>query len=198
VSNFSEEFTSMPAVDTPSVVPPNVEDVFQGYSFVAPSVLFAENNVISEDLFRPNPDKKPSTSNLVGCKLKNSPFFQRYDLDLKESILGDGSFSVCRRCTDRLSGKEYAVKIVSKRVDCATEIRLLKQCQGHPNVVQLIDVLQDDAHTYIVMEYLKGGELLQRIRRKKKISRGRCSKNHEETCFGCSIHALQRRGSSGP
>ena len=70
VSNFSEEFTSMPAIDTPSVVPPNVEDVFQGYSFVAPSVLFAENNVISEDLFRPNPDKKPSTSNLVGCKLK--------------------------------------------------------------------------------------------------------------------------------
>ena len=70
MSNFSEEFTSMPAVDTPSVVPPNVEDVFQGYSFVAPSVLFAENNVISEDLFRPNPDKKPSTSNLVGCKLK--------------------------------------------------------------------------------------------------------------------------------
>ena len=49
---------------------------------------------------------------------------------------------MCRRCTDRLSGKEYAVKIVSKRVDCATEIRLLKQCQGHPNVVQLIDVLQ--------------------------------------------------------
>lgn len=31
---------------------------------------------------------------------------------------------------------------MSKRVDCATEIRLLKQCQGHPNVVQLIDVLQ--------------------------------------------------------
>ena len=49
---------------------------------------------------------------------------------------------MCRRCTDRLSGKQYAVKIVSKRVDCATEIRLLKQCQGHPNVVQLIDVLQ--------------------------------------------------------
>ena len=75
MSNFSEEFTSMPAVDTPSVVPPNVEDVFQGYSFVAPSVLFAENNVISEDLFRPNPDKKPSTSNLVGCKLMVILFF---------------------------------------------------------------------------------------------------------------------------
>ena len=41
-----------------------------------------------------------------------------------------------------MTGTEYAVKIVSKRVDCSTEIRLLKQCQGHPNVVQLIDVLQ--------------------------------------------------------
>ena len=77
VSNFSEEFTSMPAVDSPSVVPPNVEDVFQNYSFVAPSVLFAENNVISEDLFRPNPDKKPSTSNLVGCKLKVRTVFEK-------------------------------------------------------------------------------------------------------------------------
>ena len=77
VSNFSEEFTSMPAVDSPSVVPPNVEDVFQNYSFVAPSVLFAENNVISEDLFRPNPDKKPSTSNLVGCKLKVRRVFEK-------------------------------------------------------------------------------------------------------------------------
>ena len=77
VSNFSEEFTSMPAVDSPSVVPPNVEDVFQNYSFVAPSVLFAENNVISEDLFRPNPDKKPSTSNLVGCKLKVRTDFEK-------------------------------------------------------------------------------------------------------------------------
>ena len=73
---------------------------------------------------------------------QNSPFFQRYEIDLKEAILGDGSFSVCRRCVDRKTGTEYAVKIVSKRVDCSSEIRLLKQCQGHTNVVQLVDVLQ--------------------------------------------------------
>ena len=30
--------------------------------------------------------------------------------------------------------------------------------------------LQDDIHTYIVMEYLRGGELLQRIRRKKRFT----------------------------
>ena len=47
--------------------PLDLETVFAEYSFVAPSILFAENNVISEEMFRPNPDKKPSTSNLVGC-----------------------------------------------------------------------------------------------------------------------------------
>ena len=72
VSNFSEEFTNMEAVDSPGVVPANVErGVFRGYSYVAPSILFAENNnVLTEDMFRPNPDKRPSTSNLVGCYLK--------------------------------------------------------------------------------------------------------------------------------
>ena len=120
VSNFSEEFTNMPAVDSPSVAPPNVENVFSGYSYVAPSVVLehytttiptasnvpslplspsndsketnqehscsiiadpsqkksnAHHRVIltpkqEEQMFRPNPDKRPSASNLVGCKLQ--------------------------------------------------------------------------------------------------------------------------------
>ena len=96
VSNFSEEFTSMNPVDSPGITPANVEKVFKGYSFVAPSVLFSEN-CISDEIFKPSPDKRPSVSNLVGMRLKNSPFFQKYRIDLKEKILGDGSFSVCRR-----------------------------------------------------------------------------------------------------
>ena len=35
---------------------------------------------------------------------------------------------------------------------------------------------QDDAHTYIVMEYLKGGELLSRIRKKKRFSEAEAAK----------------------
>jgi serine/threonine protein kinase len=85
----------------------------------------------------------------------NSPFFQRYDLDLKETILGDGSFSVCRRCVDRLSGKEFSTRFDTIFTAYSTPLDRSTQRQGHPNVVQLIDVLQDDAHTYIVMEHLK-------------------------------------------
>ncbi|XP_040583710.1 ribosomal protein S6 kinase alpha-5 isoform X1 [Lepeophtheirus salmonis] len=176
VSNFSEEFTNMPAIDMEHAPPPNAEKVFKGYSYVAPSILFSSENVISAKMFTASPDKRPSTSNLVACKIQNSPFFARYDMNLKEQILGDGSFSVCRRCVDRLSGKEYAVKIVSKRIDVSREIKLLKLCQGHPNIVELVQVLEDEAHTYMVMEYLSGGELLRKIRQKKKFNETEASR----------------------
>ena len=63
-------------------------------------------------------------------------------MDLREEILGDGSFSVCRRCVHRATRAEFAVKIVSRRVDCAVEVDLLRRCQGHPNIVKLVDVIQ--------------------------------------------------------
>ena len=61
---------------------------------------------------------------------------------LSEANLGDGSFSVCRRCSLNENGQEFAVKIISRRVDCSKEIELLSRCQGHPNVVTLVEVLQ--------------------------------------------------------
>ena len=48
------------------------------------------------------------------------------------------------RCRHKQTGKEYAVKIVSRRMDCSREIHLLRLCQGHPNIVQLHDVFQDE------------------------------------------------------
>ena len=90
--------------------------------------------MISETVFRngPDPDKRPSTSNLVGCMLKEetSTFFRLYKVDTREKILGDGSYSVVRRCVRRETGEELAVKIVSRRVDCSREVQLLRLCQG--------------------------------------------------------------------
>lgn len=47
-----------------------------------------------------------------------------YEMDLKETALGEGSFSICRQCTHKKSGQKYAVKIVSKRY-LHTELRIL-------------------------------------------------------------------------
>jgi ribosomal protein S6 kinase alpha-5 len=50
------------------------------------------------------------------------------------------------------------------------EIALLLGFQGHPNIVNLIIAFCDEAHTYIVLELLRGGELLDRIRRKERFT----------------------------
>ena len=41
----------------------------QGYSYIAPSILFTEN-IISDDLFTTSVDTKPNASNLMAVKLK--------------------------------------------------------------------------------------------------------------------------------
>jgi hypothetical protein len=38
---------------------------------VAPSVLFSEN-VVSDDIFQPNADKRPNTAHLLSCKFRVS------------------------------------------------------------------------------------------------------------------------------
>ena len=166
-SNFSDEFTNMVPADSPAVVPLKSENIFRGYTYVAPSILFSENQ-ITQDFLKPSLEDRPADRHIcLAAQFKNSPFFQNYEINLHEEILGDGTFSVCRRCRHKQTGKEYAVKIVSRRMDSTREIHLLRLCQGHPNIVQLHDVFQDELHTYIVLELLRGGELLQRIRKKR-------------------------------
>ncbi|ELU01154.1 hypothetical protein CAPTEDRAFT_1743 [Capitella teleta] len=175
-SNFSDEFTNMIPADSPAVVPLKSENIFRGYSYVAPSILFSENQ-ITQDFLEPSLEGRPIDQHIcLAAQFKNSPFFQAYEIDLRENNLGDGTFSVCRRCKHKQSGKEYAVKIISRRMDSTREIHLLRLCQGHPNIVQLHDVFQDEIHTYIVLELLKGGELLQRIRKKKHFTETEASK----------------------
>ncbi|CAH1981370.1 unnamed protein product [Acanthoscelides obtectus] len=174
VSNFSEEFTAMPPTDSPAVVPPNYDKIFKGYSYVAPSVLFTKN-VISDDILRPAKEHDSFITLSEDSRLKDSPFFQSYDVDFTEDIVGDGTFSICRRCVHKSTGKEYAVKIVSRARDCTQEINLLRACQGHPNIVTLHEFIQDESHSYLVLEYLRGGELFDRIRKKSKFTESEAS-----------------------
>lgn len=174
VSNFSEEFTRMTPTDSPAVIPPNFDKIFKGYSYVAPSVLFSEN-VVSDDIFKPSSRRPVATSPSLPC-IKDSAFFQKYEIDLREGILGDGTYSVCRKCRHRETGQEFAVKIVSRKTDCSREINLLRACQGHPNIVRLYEVFVDEAHTYLILELLRGGELLERIRRQARFTENQASR----------------------
>ncbi|XP_071488974.1 ribosomal protein S6 kinase alpha-5-like [Diadema antillarum] len=168
-SNFAEEFTSLIPADSPADIPKTADArVFRGYSFIAPSILYSENAITKDMLTQPSDQNRPSLSQISSIhQLKDSPFNKYYELDMKSAPLGDGSFSVCRRCKHKKTGQEYAVKIVSRRVDCTQEVTTLQLCQRHPNIVALKEDFKDHLHTYIIMELCKGGELLGRIRKKK-------------------------------
>lgn len=168
-SNFADEFTLMTPMYSPAPTPAITPKTFKGYSFMAPSVIFGKQNAINGDMaaFMQPPKKacRPTTNQLASM-LGESEFFKMFSIDLSEKPLGDGSFSICRRCTERSSGKEYAVKIVSRRWDVRSqqELQALELCQGHNNIVKLKSVHYDKLHCYIVLELLDGGELLAMIR----------------------------------
>ncbi|XP_053126599.1 ribosomal protein S6 kinase alpha-5 isoform X6 [Hemicordylus capensis] len=173
VGNFAEEFTDMDPTYSPATTPQAADKLFQGYSFVAPSILFKRNAATMDPVqFLTEIDRPGVTSIARSVMMKDSPFYHHYELDLKEKPLGEGSFSICRKCLHKKTNQEYAVKIISKRLEANTqrEITALKLCEEHPNVVKLHEIYHDQLHTFLVMELLKGGELLERIQKKKYFS----------------------------
>lgn len=176
-TNFAEEFTKQIPTDSPAILPPanlNSDTLFRGYSYVAPSIIFSTNilnDVVDQtDLDSTNNNNNNNFSVNINQWLKNSAFNQIYEIDFG-SNLGEGSFSVCKKCRHRKTGEFYAVKILSRlKCDSSNEIKYLSKCQGHDNIVKLYDVLQDDLHTYIIMELLAGGELFDRLKELKKFT----------------------------
>lgn len=68
------------------------------------------------------------------------------------------------RCEAVGTGTIYAVKIMNLSHDASQEIEALVKCQGHQNIVKLVEHLKDSQYSYIVFELLRGGELFSRIR----------------------------------
>lgn len=92
----------------------------------------------------------------------------RQSYDFKE-VLGTGAFSEVILAEDRTDrGKFVAVKCINKKgirgkeESLENEIDVLRRLK-HPNIVQLLDVYEDKAFKYLVMELVTGGELFDRI-----------------------------------
>uniref|UniRef100_A0A3Q1INL5 Ribosomal protein S6 kinase n=1 Tax=Anabas testudineus TaxID=64144 RepID=A0A3Q1INL5_ANATE len=169
VSNFADEFTEMDPTYSPAALPQNCDRIFQGYSFMAPSILFKRNVVMDDPVQLCGGSERPGSAAVArSAMMKDSPFYLNYEMDLKDSALGEGSFSICRRCTHKKTGQKYAVKIVSKRYKL-TACSLTCVCRSSCFWYNIL-------HTYLVLELLGGGELLERIRRKQHFSETEASR----------------------
>uniref|UniRef100_A0A182MX20 Mitogen-activated protein kinase n=1 Tax=Anopheles culicifacies TaxID=139723 RepID=A0A182MX20_9DIPT len=164
--NFSSEFTKQDVVENPCAPPKNADRLFRGYSYVSPKLL--TKNVTDRNKFIPIHNMRPQENYIRQNASKQSSFFRKYTLT-NDSAIGVGSYSTCLKCQRLRSNNFYAVKILFNHPQTAgfakREAEVLRQCQGHPNVTQFVEILEDSNYIYLVLELLEGGELLQRINR---------------------------------
>lgn len=86
--------------------------------------------------------------------------------------LGEGGYSIVKAGTHKVTHNKVAVKIVKRtNIDQEDEEALrqevaILQALDHQNVTKLFDFYEEKQNFYLVMEYLDGGELFDRIVKK--------------------------------
>uniref|UniRef100_A0A3B4FZA7 Serine/threonine-protein kinase DCLK2 n=1 Tax=Pundamilia nyererei TaxID=303518 RepID=A0A3B4FZA7_9CICH len=156
----------------------------------SPSSAGSANGTAGSQLSTPRSGKSPSPSptspaslrrRQVKKKKRNNEVMISEPMDEYSSIpasiaerykvgrtLGDGNFAVVRECVERSTGREYALKIISKD-KCRgkehmiqSEVSILRRVK-HPNIVLLIEEMDTQNELYLVMELVKGGDLFDAI-----------------------------------
>uniref|UniRef100_A0A8C8M723 Ribosomal protein S6 kinase n=1 Tax=Oncorhynchus tshawytscha TaxID=74940 RepID=A0A8C8M723_ONCTS len=162
--HFDPEFTSRTPTDSPGIPPSdNTHQLFRGFSFVATNL-----------------DQDQSIAEIQQNSTVN-PIVQVNGYEVKEEV-GLGAYSVCKRCIHKITSVEYAVKIIDRvKKDPSEEIEILLRYGQHPNIITLKDVYDDGRYVYLVMELMRGGELLDRILYQK------CFSEREASVLLCTI-----------
>ncbi|XP_015264911.1 PREDICTED: myosin light chain kinase 3 isoform X2 [Gekko japonicus] len=82
-------------------------------------------------------------------------------------VLGGGRFGEVRKCTEKSTGlclaaKIIKVKVAKEREEVKNEINIMNQL-NHVNLIQLYDAFECKNNLTLIMEYVDGGELFDRI-----------------------------------
>merc|ERR1711910_129554 len=112
--------------------------------------------------------KKKKTAS--STSLASNTFHELYRLT--GEVLGQGAYASVQTCVNIYTDVEYAVKIIDKvpthsRARVFKEIDLFHHCQGHPNIIQLIEYFEETERFYLIFEKVSGGQLLDHIQRRK-------------------------------
>lgn len=107
---------------------------------------------------------------ILGLNGEASNFKDKYELGEQ---LGWGQFGIIRSCSDRDTGDVFACKSIAKNRlttnddvrGVKLEIEIMSKLSGHPNVVDLKSVYEDEDYVHLVMELCAGGELFHQLKR---------------------------------
>ncbi|CAL5211171.1 unnamed protein product [Lathyrus oleraceus] len=124
-----------------------------------------------------------------------SVLMQRYELG---KLLGQGTFAKVYHARNLKNGMNVAIKVIDKervlRVGMIDQIKReisVMRLVRHPHVVELYEVMASKTKIYFVMEYVKGGELFD------KISKGKLNHDDARRYFQQLISAVDYCHSRG-
>jgi serine/threonine protein kinase len=93
--------------------------------------------------------------------------------------IGKGGMGTVYKCRHERTGQIAAIKLVDQKVlgDVKLGMRFARECQvtrtlDHPHLVRVLDCGLEGAQAYLVMEYVDGESLGQRLQRDGKLSEG--------------------------
>ncbi|KAK9268073.1 hypothetical protein L1049_010512 [Liquidambar formosana] len=102
---------------------------------------------------------------------KGTILLRRYELG---RMLGQGTFAKVYHARNLKSGESVAIKVIDKekvlRVGLIDQIKReisVMRLVRHPNIVQLFEVMASKTKIYFAMEYVKGGELFNKVAKGK-------------------------------
>ncbi|CAD8087698.1 unnamed protein product [Paramecium primaurelia] len=106
-------------------------------------------------------------------QMKRETIYSTYQVG---KLLGEGAYGQVSIVTHRVTGMQRAMKAIRK--DCLfeeeqaklfSEMTILKNL-NHPHIVNLFELYEDEKFYYLITEYLRGGELFDRIQKAKSFS----------------------------
>jgi calcium-dependent protein kinase len=89
--------------------------------------------------------------------------------------LGKGKFGTTCVVTNKATGEQLACKSIAKHKlltpqELSREIQIMQRLAGHPNIVQLRSVHENQQSVHLVMDLCQGGELIDCILQRKRIA----------------------------
>uniref|UniRef100_A0A1I8FTP6 phosphorylase kinase n=2 Tax=Macrostomum lignano TaxID=282301 RepID=A0A1I8FTP6_9PLAT len=107
-------------------------------------------------------------------------FYSQYE---PKEVLGHGLSSVVRKCVEKSTKKEFAVKVIDlnnldansedARADAMKELEVLRKVQGHPNIILLHGYFETAAYVFFVFEICPNGELFEHLNKVVRLSEKR-------------------------
>ncbi|XP_044463745.1 CBL-interacting serine/threonine-protein kinase 21-like [Mangifera indica] len=91
--------------------------------------------------------------------------------------IGEGTFAKVKLGVDTTNGQHVAIKIIDKHMVLETDLKCQVQREittmkllHHPNIVRIYEVIGTKKKIYIVMEYVSGGQLSDKLSYVKKLN----------------------------